>query len=123
MIELVNRFLVYLRNEKKIKSEEKAIEGNVDVDILEKEVKAKVSGDVEIIKAKGEEAVKLAEAESRKSKLDELKLKETESKIAELKEKLTQFDDMLAEGKISEDVYKIRINRVEKELKDLEHKL
>ena len=107
----------------KIKSEEKAIEGNVGVDLLEKEVKAKVSGDVEIIKAKGEEAVKLAEAESHKSELDELKLKETESKIAELKEKLNQFDDMLAEGKISEDVYKIRINRVEKELKDLEHKL
>jgi len=107
----------------KLKAEEKRVEGIAGIDLLEREGKAKVAGEVKIIETKGEGAVKLAEVEAKKDKLDELKSKETKSKIAELKEKLNKFDDLLAEGKISEDVYKIRVNRIEKELKELENKI
>ena len=51
------------------------------------------------------------------------KRKQLKRKIEELKQKLNKFDDMIAEGKISEDIYKIRVNRIENELKNLENKL
>lgn len=44
-------------------------------------------------------------------------------KMNKLKEKLDPFDKMLNEGKISEDINKIRINRIENELKELEWNL
>ncbi|TXT63149.1 MAG: hypothetical protein BAJALOKI1v1_780012 [Promethearchaeota archaeon] len=43
--------------------------------------------------------------------------------IRELKNKLDEFDKLYIAGKISEDVYSLRIKRIEMELKDLESKL
>lgn len=107
----------------KIKAEEQSIEKQVEYTMLEKEEQAKVAGELKVIKAKGEEAVKIAEIESSKHKVEEPKLSKIRSKISELKEKLNQFDDMLAEGKISQEVYKLRVTRIEKEINDLELKL
>lgn len=107
----------------KIRTEEQSIEKEVEYTMLEKEEHAKVAGELKVIKAKGEEAVKIAEIESSKHNLEGSKSGEIRSKIAELKEKLNQFDDMLAEGKISEDVYKLRVTRIEKEINNLELKL
>ena len=73
----------------------------------------------------GDKAVKIAEVTSQ-AKLQELKEEERkriEGKIADLKAKLDKFDDLLAEDKISKDIYKTRMERTEKELKELEKKL
>jgi len=43
--------------------------------------------------------------------------------IQELKEKIDKFDELLISGTISEDIYKLRVNRIETRLKDLEDKL
>lgn len=43
--------------------------------------------------------------------------------IANLKSKLDKFDDLLAEDRISKDVYKTRVERIEKELEELESKV
>ncbi len=43
--------------------------------------------------------------------------------IQELKEKIDKFDELLISGKISEDIYKLRVKRIESRLRDLEDKL
>jgi len=44
-------------------------------------------------------------------------------KISELKKKLDEFDVLLSEGKISKEIYETRVNRIEKELKELENRI
>ena len=115
--------------------------GDVKTDLLGKQEEAKVSGDARMLKLNtekditlakigAEKDVKIARAKAKMDDEDELqkkglekKRKEVKKEIAKLKEKLDKFDDLFAEGKISEDTYKLRINRIEKELKDLEEKL
>jgi len=46
-----------------------------------------------------------------------------EMKISELKKKLDEFDVLLSEGKISKEIYETRVNRIEKELKELENRI
>jgi regulator of protease activity HflC (stomatin/prohibitin superfamily) len=105
----------------------KEMEGRVSVELLEKEEKAKVAGDVAKIEVSGEKVAKIVEAKARIDKKEEEIKKEQENRIkkeiTELKEKLNQLDDLLAEGKVSQDIYKMRVTRIEKDIKDLENKL
>jgi len=118
-------------------SEAQKLQGGVQAEVMGKREVAKVAGEVELIKTKGDSSgqltkleadrdVQIAQAQagvkdkkSKPSKQEEL----IREKISELKEKLEKFDDLLTEGKISEDIYKMRIIRIEKELKTLENKL
>lgn len=118
-------------------SEAQKLQGEVQAEVMGKREVAKVAGEVELIKTKGESSgqltkleadrdVQIAQAQagikakkSKPSKQEEL----IREKISELKEKLEKFDDLLTEGKISEEIYKMRITRIEKELKSLENKL
>jgi len=93
----------------KYDAEAERIDGDVKTDLLERQQTAKVAGDVKIIEAK--------------KGLEESEKKLIQEKISELKEKLDKFDNLLTEGKISSDVYNTRVNRIEKELKELERKL
>lgn len=43
--------------------------------------------------------------------------------IQELKQRMDKFDKLLISGNISEDIYKLRVNRIEKRLRELEDKL
>jgi len=105
----------------------KEIEGTVSVELLEKQQKAKAAGDVAKIEVTGDKMAKIVEAQAGVDKSQEDLKRERQQKIkqeiSELKEKLNKFDDLLAEGKLSEDIYKVRVSRIEKELKDLETKL
>lgn len=105
----------------------KEVEGTVSVELLEKQQKAKVAGDVAKIEAIGEKIAKIVETqagiEKSKEELKRERQQKIKQEIAELKEKINQFDDLLAEGKISKDVYKMRVSRIENDLKDLESKL
>ncbi|TFF88658.1 MAG: hypothetical protein EU549_02620 [Promethearchaeota archaeon] len=111
----------------KYTSEAEKLRGNVDVDLLEKEQKAKVAGDVSKLQIESERDVKIAEAkiikEQEKKQEKEKKERLIKKKISELKEKLNQLDDLLASEKISEDIYKMRVNRVENDITDLENRL
>lgn len=105
----------------------KEIEGTVSVELLEKQQKAKAAGDVAKIEVTGDKMAKIVEAQAGVDKSQEDLKRERQQKIkqeiSELKEKLNKFDDLLAEGKLSEDIYKVRVSRIEKDLKDLETKL
>lgn len=68
-----------------------------------------IEGNVKYIESRGDSAT----TEGNQIKLE----------IANLKRKLDKFDDLLAEDKISNDVYKTRVERIEKELEELESKL
>lgn len=108
-------------------SEAEKLEGGVDVDLLEKEQRAKVAGDVSKLEIESERDVNIAEAEAlkeqEKKENKEKKERLIKKQISELKDKLNQLDDLLASEKVSEDIYKMRVNRVEKDLKDLERRL
>lgn len=105
----------------------KHIDGTVSVELLEKEQKAKVAGDVAKIEVTGDKIAKIVEAQAGVDKSQEDLKRERQQKIkkeiSELKEKLNQFDNLLAEGKVSKDIYKMRVSRIEKDLKALESKL
>jgi len=107
----------------KLITEAKKVEGAVVMDLLEREEKARVAGDVKIIETSGDKEIKIAEIQVESEKNDKIKRKVIKQEIADLKEKLNSFDGLLAEGKISEDIYKMRISRIEKELKNLEKNL
>ena len=119
--------------------------GKVDAELKEKQELAKVAGEVRLIQAntggdskiieiEADRDVKIAQANAganiKKSKEAKV-LRDKREKhrklilrnINDLKEKLDKFDDLYANGKISEDIYKVRVNRIEKELKQLEDKL
>ncbi|MFW9951102.1 MAG: SPFH domain-containing protein, partial [Candidatus Thorarchaeota archaeon] len=51
-----------------------------------------------------------------------LELANSGKRIAELKEKLDTLDELLVNDKISKDLYKTRVQRIEKELKELEQR-
>ncbi|MHA1466586.1 MAG: SPFH domain-containing protein [Promethearchaeota archaeon] len=106
----------------KIKAEAAQIEGDVKSDLLGKQREATVAGEVKLMETHGEKAVKIAEITT-EAKMREEERNQAKQKIAELKGKLDKFDDFLAEDKISKDVYKTRVERIEKELKELENKL
>ncbi len=107
----------------KLITEAKKMEGTVVIDLLEREEKARVAGDVKIMETTGDKEIKIAEIQVESEKNEKIKRKVIKQEIADLKEKLKSFDDLLAEGKISEDAYKMRISRIEKELKNLEKNL
>jgi regulator of protease activity HflC (stomatin/prohibitin superfamily) len=107
----------------KLITEAKKVEGTVAMDLLESEEKARVAGDVKIIETAGDKEIKIAEIQGESEKNEKMKRNVIKQEIADLNEKLNSFDNLLAEGKISEDVYKMRISRIEKELKNLEKKL
>ncbi|MFX0049549.1 MAG: SPFH domain-containing protein [Candidatus Hermodarchaeota archaeon] len=106
----------------KLRAEAEQIEGDVKSDLLGKQKEAAVAGEVKLMDTHGEKAIKIAEITS-EAKLRENERKEIKQKISELKDKLDKFDDLLAEDKISKDIYKTRVERTEKELKELEKKL
>ena len=93
----------------KIKAEADQIEGDVKSNLLGQQSEAAVAGKIKLMESRGETAV-----------IEENRIKQ---EIAELKGKLDNFDGLLAEDKISKDVYKTRVQRIEKELKELESKL
>ncbi|MFX1357657.1 MAG: SPFH domain-containing protein [Promethearchaeota archaeon] len=95
----------------KFKAEAEKIEGEVKTDLLGKQQEAIVSGKVKVIEAVGDKAAEIA-------KLDERE--RIKQKITDLKEKLDKFDDLLAEDKITKEAYNVRIERIEKELSELE---
>jgi regulator of protease activity HflC (stomatin/prohibitin superfamily) len=99
----------------KIQTEAEKIEGEVKSDLLEKHSRAAVAGDVRIMETNRDKTLKIAESTSTTDRKNQII-----AKIAELKEKLDKFDNLLAEDKISKDTYKTRIERIEKELKELE---
>ncbi len=123
----------------KYDSKAQKLQGEVQAEVIGKKEVAKVAGEVELVKTQGvtntqltkleaERDVQIAQAKAgvktkdkkgRSSKQEEL----IQEKINELKEKLEKFDILLTEGKISENIYKMRITRIEKELKTLENKL
>ncbi|MHA1337864.1 MAG: SPFH domain-containing protein [Promethearchaeota archaeon] len=105
----------------------KEIEGITEAALLEKREKAKIAGEIDLINTKGQKEIKIAEIKEKFAieKEDE-KVKREEiikQEIKELNEKIETFDNLLVEGKISEDTYKMRIQQIEKRLKDLERKL
>ena len=119
-------------------SKAQRLQGEAQADVMGKREVAKVAGEVELIKTKGEtdgqltklEAdrdVQIAQAQAgvkaKKAKSSSKQEEIIREKISEIKEKIEKFDDLLTEGKISEDTYKMRITRLEKELKTLENKL
>lgn len=106
----------------KLKAEAEQIEGDVKSDLLGKQREAIVAGEVKLMETHGDKAVKIAEITS-EAKFREEERNRIKQKITELKVKLDKFDDLLAEDKISKDVYKTRLERIEKELKELESKL
>lgn len=106
----------------KLKSEAEQITGDVKSDLLRKQKEAAIAGEIKLMETHGEKAVRIAEITS-ETKLREQERKRMEQKVSELKIKLDKFDEMLAEGKISMDVYSTRVKRIEKELKELENKL
>jgi len=106
----------------KLKAEAEQIEGDVKSNLLGKQKEAGVAGEVKLMETHGDKAVKIAEITS-EARLRENERNHTKQKIAELKVKLDKFDDLLAEDKISKDIYKTRVERIEKELKELETKL
>jgi regulator of protease activity HflC (stomatin/prohibitin superfamily) len=99
----------------KIQTEAEKIEGEVKSDLLEKHSRAAVAGDVRIMETNRDKTLKIAESTSTTDRKNQII-----AKIAELKEKLDKFYNLLAEDKISKDTYKTRIERIEKELKELE---
>jgi membrane protease subunit (stomatin/prohibitin family) len=105
-----------------LKTEAEHIEGEVKAHLKEKQNKAAVAGEVRLIETHGEKAVKIAEINSETKKREDER-NQTVQRIAELKSKLDKFDDLLAEDKITKDIYKTRVKRVEKELEELESKL
>jgi regulator of protease activity HflC (stomatin/prohibitin superfamily) len=106
----------------RMRSEAEQIAGEVKSDLLRKQKEAAVAGEIKLMESHGEKAVKIAEITS-EAILREDEKKRVEQNITELKNKLEKFDEMLAEGKISTDIYKTRVERIEKELKELENKL
>lgn len=106
----------------KLRSEAEQITGDVKSDLLRKQKEAAIAGDIKLMESHGEKVVKIAEITSETKKRDNDR-KRVEQKISELNSKLDEFDEMLAKDKISMDVYRIRIERIEKELKELENKL
>ncbi len=104
----------------------KQIHGAVDVDLLEKKSSAEVAGKARITQIEADRDVNIAQAKAKGKDIDEKgkeKQKEVKKQINELKQKMSQFDDLLAQGKVSSDIYKMRMDRMEKDLKDLENKL
>lgn len=95
----------------------KAPEGTEKLFRVERE-KAKLLDDREILKAK-------AELEAESSKIESSKEVQVliKQKIEKLREKLNQFDDMLAADKISKEIYETRVKRIEKELDNLNRRL
>ena len=106
----------------KLKSEAEQITGDVKSDLLKKQREAAIAGEVKLMETHGEKAVKIAEI-TLEAKLKNDETIRIKKKIAELKNKLDKFDELLAEDKISKETYKIRVERVEKELKELEGKI
>ena len=105
-----------------LKSEAELIKGDVNAHLLGKQSEASVAGEVKLMETHGDKAVKIAEITSG-TRLGEDKRNQIKQKIAELKAKLDKFDDLLAEDKISKNIYKTRVERIEKELKELESKI
>ncbi|MEJ2296653.1 MAG: SPFH domain-containing protein, partial [Candidatus Lokiarchaeota archaeon] len=102
----------------------KAPEGTENLFRVERE-KAKIKDDQEILKAKGE-----LEAKRRFFKVESVKIESSKEKktlikqqMEELRDKLDQFDDMLAADKISKEIYEMRVKRIEKELDGLTRRL
>jgi len=106
----------------KLKSEAEQVEGDVKSDLLGKQREANVAGEVKLMETHGDKAVKIAEITS-EARLREDDRKKKKQKIAELKVKLDKLDDLLADDKISKEVYNTRMERIEKDLKELESKL
>ncbi|MHA2035786.1 MAG: SPFH domain-containing protein [Promethearchaeota archaeon] len=98
-------------------AETERIEGEVKTDLLEKQQRARVAGEAKLIETHGDKAVKIAEIQSRD------KNEAIQHEITNLKKKLDEFDTLLAEGKISNDAYETRVNRIEKELQEYEKRL
>lgn len=122
----------------KFKSEAKILHGTAEADIAAKREEAAVAGEVKILETKGNKEAELTEInahrdikiamakagmlekeELEKEKRHSEKVK-LEVKISKIKAKMDKFDDMLADGKISEETYKMRISRLENELNELE---
>lgn len=105
----------------------KQVEGGVDVELLEKTSKAMVAGDVARIEVTGDKVAKIVGAQASVDEKNREKHREKKAKIrseiAELKAKLDKFDDLIADGKITQEVYKMRVQRIEKDLRALENKL
>ncbi|TFF97432.1 MAG: hypothetical protein EU547_04310 [Promethearchaeota archaeon] len=93
-------------------SEAEKLSGFSSAEVLEKQKTAEVAGDVAKIRA----------GSKNQDEIKEEKFLSIDLKIKELNEKLNQLDDLLASGKMSEDVYKIRVKRVEKQIESLENK-
>jgi len=106
----------------KLRAEAEQFEGDVKSDLLGKQSEAAVAGEVKLMETHGDKAVKIAELTS-EARLQEDERNQIKQEIAELKVKLDKFDDLLAEDKISKEIYKTRVERIEKELKELETKL
>jgi regulator of protease activity HflC (stomatin/prohibitin superfamily) len=102
----------------------KAPEGTEKLFRVERE-KAKIKDDREILKAKGEYEKERRALEAELVKLESSKEEKMliRQKMEEIREKLNQFDDMLAANKISKEVYEMRIKRIEKEFDDLSRRL
>ncbi len=104
----------------------KQIHGAVDVDLAEKRGAAEVSGKARLAEIDAIKEVKIAEIKAKDKGGDDKakeKQKQIKKQIEEIKAKMSQFDDLLAQGKVSSDIYKMRVDRLERDLKDLESKL
>ncbi|MFX1456358.1 MAG: hypothetical protein ACFFDB_13370, partial [Promethearchaeota archaeon] len=98
-------------------AEAEKVEGEVKADLLEKQQRARAAGEAKLIETQGDQVAKIAEVRNRENK------KAIEKEIAKLKQKLDEFDTLLAEGKISSKVYETRVTRIENELREYEKRL
>lgn len=86
-------------------------EGTENLYKVERE-KERIADEMEISKMKEELELQKMEFESTNQR-----------EISKLKRKLDELDALLAEGKLSKDIYETRVNRIEKELKECEKRL
>lgn len=107
---------------KEYRRKEDILDSKWEVEKTKLKAEAAVAGEAKLMEIHGDKAIKIAEITSgTNSKMGEKN--QIQHRIAELKAKLDKFDDLLAEDKISKDVYKTRMERIEKELRELESKL
>ncbi len=122
----------------KFESAAQQIQGNVNIDLLEKQEVAKVAGDLKKFGARSERDVKIAEIRANESgkiaeaiiRIDEKdrergkeRKNEIKTEIAILKEKLIEFDNMLRDQIILEDTYRMRVDMIKKDIMKLELEL
>jgi hypothetical protein len=99
------------------------MKGETDAEVLERTQEAKIAGEAKLIEISGDKTAKIVEAERKRFRSEKEEKQYIKQRITDLKAKLDQFDDMLADNKISKDIYEIRIKRIEKELDRLNKRL